>query len=214
MARPSTADKTRAHIVQAALALLDAEGLDALSTRRLAHDLGIRGPTLYHYFASKQALLHAVLLLVVDEVWDGVEARLARVAADDWEGTLAGYVRGGLTGMSRHPNAIEPLALRPVSAPRTLTGYELMLGRLTAAGWPLTSAWQVFLAAENLMLSAALEAGAPPFAPAAREIGDLPLVRDVAARIGGEPQLDEGFGVGLEALLAGLRAHRHAPGGG
>jgi hypothetical protein len=89
----------------------------------------------------------------------------------------------------------------------------MMLGRLTAAGWPLTSAWQAFLAAENLLLSAALEAGAPDFTPGPDETADFPLVRELAARVSGEPRLDEGLDVGLDALLAGLRAHPDAPPG-
>jgi TetR/AcrR family transcriptional regulator, tetracycline repressor protein len=47
----------RAAIVDAALALLDREGVDGLSTRKLAADLGIRGPSLYWHFKNKRELL-------------------------------------------------------------------------------------------------------------------------------------------------------------
>ena len=46
-------------IVNAALALLDREGLDRLSTRRLATALHIQGPSLYHHFRNKAELLGA-----------------------------------------------------------------------------------------------------------------------------------------------------------
>jgi TetR/AcrR family tetracycline transcriptional repressor len=47
----------RAAIVEAALALLDREGIEGLSTRKLAADLGIRGPSLYWHFKNKRELL-------------------------------------------------------------------------------------------------------------------------------------------------------------
>jgi TetR/AcrR family tetracycline transcriptional repressor len=47
----------RTAIVDAALALLEREGVDGLSTRKLAAELGIRGPSLYWHFKSKRELL-------------------------------------------------------------------------------------------------------------------------------------------------------------
>src|SRR5690349_18105904 len=47
----------RAAIVDAALVLLDREGVEGLSTRKLAADLGIRGPSLYWHFKNKRELL-------------------------------------------------------------------------------------------------------------------------------------------------------------
>ena len=206
MARPNKSSETREQIVGAALALLDAEGVDALSTRRLARELGIRGPTLYHYFASKDALVDAVAQRIVDEIWAGVQERLDAVEPGDWAGTLRGYVDGALAVMGRHPNAVGMLALRPVSNRRTLGGYETMLGRLTDCGWSLGFAWQVFLAAENLMLAAALEAGAPLFAPAPDALEGLPLIQALREEIQADPSLDAGYGVGLDALIDGIAA--------
>jgi AcrR family transcriptional regulator len=204
VARPNRADETRDRIVAAALALIDAEGLEALSLRRLAADLEIRSPTLYHYFDSKTELLDAVAGLIIGEIWDSVDEALAEVPAGDWEHVLRGYVSGAVTALARHPRAVGFLALRPVSNPRTLAGYEAMLTRLTACGWPLEFAWQAFLAAENLVLAAALEAGAPRFAPAAEALDGRPLVAQVAATTIDQPRLDEGSSVGLNALIAGL----------
>ncbi|MDF2848837.1 MAG: TetR family transcriptional regulator, partial [Oerskovia sp.] len=48
----------RERVVRAALALLDEVGLDGLTLRRLAQDLGVKAPALYWHFASKADLLH------------------------------------------------------------------------------------------------------------------------------------------------------------
>jgi hypothetical protein len=93
-----------------------------------------------------------------------------------------------------------------VSNQRTLAGYETMLTRLTACGWPLTFAWQAFLAAENLVLAAALEAGAPPFWSTVEGLDDNPLLAQVIATMKRDPALDAGTGMGLDALIDGLAA--------
>jgi AcrR family transcriptional regulator len=68
MARPRKPLLSRDRIVTAALALIDAEGLAALSTRRLAAELGVSGPSLYNHFATKEAILDAVADTVVAQV--------------------------------------------------------------------------------------------------------------------------------------------------
>jgi AcrR family transcriptional regulator len=208
VARPNRSDETRERIIDAALALVDGEGLEMLSLRRLAADLEIRSPTLYHYFASKTELLDAVAGRIINEIWDSVEAALANAPEGDWEAAVRGYVDGAVTALARHPRAVGFLALRPVSNQRTLAGYETMLTRLTGCGWSLTFAWQAFLAAENLVLAAALEAGAPPFWSTAEGLDDKPLMTEVIATMRRDPALDSGSGVGLDALIAGLARRR------
>jgi AcrR family transcriptional regulator len=204
--RPSNSAAARERIVAAAVALIDGGGIEALSMRTLGRELGIRGPTLYHYFADKTALLDAVRERIAEELWTKVEARLDGVPAGDWEGVLRGYLGGAVATMAEHPNAVGFMALRPVSSRRTLRGYEMVLERLTASGWSIGFAWQVFLAAENLMLAAALEAGAPAFRPPPGQLDELPLLRAVVEATARDPQLDDGYPVGLEALIAGIRS--------
>lgn len=204
MPRPNESERAREQIVDRALALIDRDGMQGVSIRRLAAELGIRGPTLYHYFANKGALLDAVRGRVVAELWAEVERRLGDVPAGDWAGVIRGYVEGALDVVGRHPRAVEFLALRPVSGRRSFTGYELMLERLTACRWPVAFAWRVFIAAESLMLSAALEQGAPIFAPPLDQVAGFPLVHEVVLGIQRDPQLNEGYPTGLDAFIRGV----------
>ncbi|MDT5113272.1 MAG: hypothetical protein QOE20_5162, partial [Mycobacterium sp.] len=64
MARPKNASLTREKVVDAALALIGERGLEAFSMPKLAAALGVRAPSLYHYFADKDALLTAVARVV------------------------------------------------------------------------------------------------------------------------------------------------------
>jgi AcrR family transcriptional regulator len=212
MARPNESDRAREQIVDMAIALIDRDGTEAVSIRKLASERGVRGPTLYHYFANKGALMDAVRARLVAELWAEVEGRLAGVAPGDWAGVLRGYVEGALDVVGRHPRAVEFLALRPVSGRRSFTGYELMLERLTACDWSVAFAWRVFIAAENLMLSAALEQGAPSFEPPLDELESLPLVQQVVVAIKQDPELNEGSPTGLDAFIRGVAALAEARG--
>ncbi len=59
-ARAAGAPLDKAAIVEAALALVDREGLEGMTTRRLGDELGISGPSLYWHFRNKNALLEAM----------------------------------------------------------------------------------------------------------------------------------------------------------
>ena len=56
MVRPRTPLLSRDRIVEVAMAVIDAEGLEALSTRRLARELGVQAPSLYNHFATKEEI--------------------------------------------------------------------------------------------------------------------------------------------------------------
>ena len=58
---------SRKRIVKAALRMIDKDGLDGLSMRRLGQALGVEAMALYHHFANKGALLDAVLEELIAE---------------------------------------------------------------------------------------------------------------------------------------------------
>src|SRR5690242_17679722 len=68
MARPRRPMLSRALIIETALEIIDREGLDALSTRRLATELAVRAPSLYNHFATKEEILDAVGDYIFDDV--------------------------------------------------------------------------------------------------------------------------------------------------
>ena len=86
MARPKQALLTRERIIAAASALVDAEGLEALSMRRLATELGVQGPSLYNHFATKAEIVDAVADAVAEQVDLSVFGRLV------WHEALRAWV--------------------------------------------------------------------------------------------------------------------------
>jgi AcrR family transcriptional regulator len=101
----TTADETgrarlsKAAVVDRALALSDAEGLDALTIRRLATELGVTPMALYWHFRSKEELLAGL----AERVWAEIDTDVDEAA--DWPQQLRGLLESLLHVLRKHPSA-------------------------------------------------------------------------------------------------------------
>ncbi|NJP33974.1 TetR/AcrR family transcriptional regulator [Micromonospora thermarum] len=117
-------------IVRAAIEVADAEGLAALSMRRVAERLGVGTMSLYTYVPGKGELLDVMLDTVYGETVDaatddptaGWRARLERVARDNW----ARYLR--------HPWLLQVATTRPPLGPHLIARYEQELRAVDGIG--------------------------------------------------------------------------------
>src|SRR3954463_7855276 len=98
MARPRQPLLTRERIISAASALVDAEGLDALSMRRLATELGVQGPSLYNHFATKAEILDAVADSLIEQV------DLSAFGQLEWPEALRRWAKSYHSVLAAHPN--------------------------------------------------------------------------------------------------------------
>ena len=120
---------TREAVVDAALVLVDAEGIEALSMPRLARQVDSGVMTLYHYFRSKSELLEAVALRAIAEV------RLRDRHASDAPALLLDWGRGLRAVLLAHPGVAGVLARQAVVGPGIFRGLETLLGPLHRAGF-------------------------------------------------------------------------------
>src|SRR3954471_16911085 len=114
MARPRQALLTRRRIVEAAGVLVDNEGLDALSVRRLATELGVQGPSLYNHFATKAEILDAVADAVIEQV------DLSAFGRYEWHEALRLWAKSYHAALAAHPNVVPVLATGPGRRPAAL----------------------------------------------------------------------------------------------
>lgn len=182
---------TRDDVVRAAMGLADAEGLDGLSMRRLALELGVTPMALYRHVTNKDELLAEVVDVLLRD------AGLPRAAPDDWRGWLAGAAQQLRGLLLAHPGALGVFCRQPVTTPAFLERMHEGLGRLRSAGFEHERAVQAYAAVHTYTigfcsLTAARSEGR--HAPQA-----APVEVDVAA-FTSEAQ----FGFGLDAILAGL----------
>ena len=94
---------TQAAVVDRALALADASGLDALTIRKLATELGVTPMALYWHFRGKEELLEGL----AERVWSEIDITVDPAAA--WPDQLRGLLESLLAVLRAHPAASELL---------------------------------------------------------------------------------------------------------
>ncbi|WP_194927489.1 TetR/AcrR family transcriptional regulator [Catenulispora pinisilvae] len=220
MARPRTPLLSRDGIVAAALALVDAEGLEALSTRRLAAELGVSGPSLYNHVATKDELIDAVVDCVVAGVDVSAFAGLAGATATPtptatatatgeepaWRGALARWARSYREVLAAHPNVVPALARGSGRRPAQLRIADAVFGGLVDAGWPRREATSIGALMRSLVIGSALGSFAASFpADASVYAGVYPHLNQAHLLAEHQREIDDrAFEVGLAAILDGL----------
>jgi AcrR family transcriptional regulator len=199
--RPTTAKLDQARIRAAALALVDAEGLEGLRMRRLATSLDVSAASLYFHYATKDELLEAVAADVLANV--DTSAFLS-----GWEPGVRVWARSLRAALAAHPRLVPVLSHAPGRRADALQRADDIQGGLVAAGWPPREATMIGAAAKYLVFGAALGSFAEGFAADPEVYADryphLGQAHRLPARAA---EVDrESFDFALEQLIAGLRA--------
>jgi AcrR family transcriptional regulator len=118
-------------IVAAAIQLADAEGLDALTMRRVAEALGVAPMTLYTYVPGKAELVDLMLDALYGELASAYPTSWRRAA---WRGRLETIARQNRALFQRHPWAAAVSTVRPPLGPGLMAKYERELRVLDGLG--------------------------------------------------------------------------------
>jgi TetR/AcrR family transcriptional regulator, tetracycline repressor protein len=129
---------SRAAVVDAALAMIDRDGLDALTMPRLAQHLGVGTMSLYRHVEDKDDLIAAV----GEQVMDGVAVPAGR--PDDWQGRVVGYLLALREAAIAHPALSRILADRGLTVGPVFDRLEELHGILLAAGFSHSDAVRGF----------------------------------------------------------------------
>ncbi|WP_380285754.1 TetR/AcrR family transcriptional regulator [Kitasatospora purpeofusca] len=122
--------KSPAEIAAAAIAIADAEGVDAVTMRRVAQELGVSPMALYTYVPGKAELLDLML--------DTVYAAMPRTApdGDGWRARAAAVADDNRALHRAHPWTVSVATSRPPLGPGLMAKYEYELRALEGAGLP------------------------------------------------------------------------------
>jgi AcrR family transcriptional regulator len=123
--RPVPAPLSRERIVRAAIRLADANGLDAVSLRKVAAALDVGPMRLYGYIATKEELL--------DLMVDAVHAEI-RPAGDGWREVLSSLAEGVRRAAQQHEWLADLIGGRPQLGPNTLATGEAVAAGMGGAG--------------------------------------------------------------------------------
>jgi AcrR family transcriptional regulator len=206
---------SKAAVAERALRLGDQEGLEAVTIRRLAQELGVTPMALYWHFKNKDELL----LGVIDHVLAGVRAD--RSAADPWPVQLRAMVEALVAVMREHP--VLPDLLPGVDKSRATSFTRATndaLALLAEAGF---SVQEGFWIGSHLLHGAiglvAAQPDCPPTLPAG-EVGEwrrrrrvqleslpadrFPMLVAFGATFAQEPDPERYYAFGIDLLLAGV----------
>lgn len=152
MARPKHPLIDRREVVEKALEIIDRDGLEAISIRKIGNALGVDGTSLYHHFADKQAILDGVRLLVVQKSHVGEPA----TDSESWHEYLRRMTSGYRKSLLRHPNAAPLLAPTQLIRPFSLVFRDQVAAKLVDDGVPVRFVIPIIDSVETLAYGSAL----------------------------------------------------------
>ncbi|MGA2887464.1 MAG: TetR/AcrR family transcriptional regulator C-terminal domain-containing protein [Terracidiphilus sp.] len=199
----------REQIVATALALVDRDGLKALSMRRLGAELGVDPMAVYYHLPNKQALLDAI----VEAVMAGIDLS-ADHAADPPEERIMVAARAYRDAMLAHANALPILLVHGPATPAAMRPVELLIGILRGAGLgparALAGMNAIAAAVRGVVGMLAPDGSQPPMKEETEAMaqiftpGEFPYLQEAAQYVG--EFSDHGFEFGIRALARGLLA--------
>ena len=188
---------SRRRILETAVELVDREGLDALSMRRLGRELGVEAMSLYNHVPNKEALLGGMVEVLIE----GLE--VPREGSGGWEEGVRTAFGSYLKLARAHPEVFQLFATRPLGTGEALRIFELLRG----AGLDVVAALRAFRALSSYTIGYALaEIRGFPL-----ELEDGPRALELAPPLK-ESERDAQFEYGLDLIISGLRQRLENPG--
>lgn len=150
MARPKVPLISRRKALETALEIIDSEGLQALSIRRLGEALNVNGASLYHHFKGKDDILIGATQLALADV------TAPRSDSDNWRVWLPMNAYRTRQALIAHPELI-PIMLRRVPMGIGTAEVEASVERLKSEGVPMSAIVPLMESFEMLAIVSALQ---------------------------------------------------------
>ncbi len=152
----SDAGLSKQRVVVEAVRLADSEGVDGLSMRRLAGELGAGAMSLYHYVASKEELLDAM----IDSVFEEIELPPEQT---DWQSAIRQRAVSARQVLARHPWAIGRMESRTSPGLANRRHHEAVTACLRKAGFSVVMATHANWLLDSYVYGFALQEASLPF---------------------------------------------------
>ena len=208
----------RDRVLRAAVELADRGGLESLTMRKLADELGAGAMSLYHYVPNKDELITGMVDVVFGEI------ELPRIGGD-WKAAMRERARSTREVLKRHRWAVGLMESRAMPGPASFRVHDTVLGYLREGGFSVELTIQAYSVLDAYIYGFALQEKAVPFEDAegaaavaqeqTRELerelaAEFPYLAEVVAGHVAEVGYDfgEAFEYGLELLLEALEARR------
>jgi AcrR family transcriptional regulator len=211
---------SRERVLRAAFERTDKDGIESLSMRKLAQELGVEAMSLYRHVRNKAEIVDGMVDLVFDEI--GLPPR-----GLDWKTAMRQRAISAREVLARHPWAIGLMESRSTPGPATLQHHDAVIGCLRAAGFSIAMAAHAYSALDSYIYGFALQQASLPFA-SSKETIDVadsirrqfpvdayPYLMEMAVKHVLQPGYDYAneFEFGLDLILDGLERILNTPDG-
>lgn len=195
-------------MLEAALDLLDREGAEALTMRRLGAELGVAAMSIYNHVPGREALLDGLSEVMVGQIGAARASRSPRELVER-------FMHGIRAVALAHPDAFRLVGMRPLHTLDALRPVETVLGALRELGLAPEEATHAYRALVSYARGFALAeidgftleapAGAPSAGVHPREVPaeTFPHIAELASELASSEH-DAAFAFGANLLLAGL----------
>ncbi len=156
---PATKERTslsKERVLQAAVALAARDGIESLSMRKLANELGAGAMSLYHYVPNKEVLLDGMVDIVFGEI------ELPPVGVD-WKNALRRRAIATRAVLNRHRWAVGLMESRATPGPASFRVHNAVLGYLREGGFSIELAIQAYSVQDAYIYGFALQEKSLPF---------------------------------------------------
>ena len=207
---------TRRRVLEAAVALADRHGIEAVSMRRLGQELGIEAMSIYTHVRSKEDLLGGMVEVVIGQI-------PSQRARGDWKRSLRRTIMAARAVLLRHPWAPRLIEDLTEPGPAVMRHFDTVIGLLREGGFSLEMTHHALhlLGSRVLGFTQELFDDSPDLDPEAaaalaEQIGaTLPYVAEMALAATHEGGLggcdtDVEFEFSLDVILDGLERLRDA----
>ena len=197
---------TRSRVASAALSLIDENGLDALSMRKLGSALGVEAMSLYNHVANKDDLLNAVSDLIYAEIFAAYGS-----PTGDWREKARCLAGSYVHAAEAHPEALPLLIDRPGDTPGGLQLMDRVASIFEGVSEDLRAPALAFSAVSAYVVGTLIQERSADHAEASEATADedLPEGFEGVARFRAALRtmsVAERFDEGLEAMLDGIEA--------
>lgn len=210
---------SRERVIETALAMVDRAGLEALSMRTVAAELGVEAMSLYRHVASKEALIEGIVALILDEIE-------VPPAGTPWREAMSRRARSTRAVFLRHPAASILVESCSTMTPSRLAYSDAVVGLLLGDGFTASEAYRAFLTLDSYVFGFVLQelswphptdtrpredAAAGPSVPASvypHFAKVMASVMQEVGRLGLVAAYESEFELGLELVLDGIERLR------
>jgi AcrR family transcriptional regulator len=141
-AQPEAAEKprrplSRERVLRTAVELADARGVESLTMRNLAHELGVEAMSLYNHVAGKEDVLDGIVEVVLDEVVAAVDEIEPPGSPAEWKQVMRRRILAAREVLLRHRWAPAVFDTRTNAPPALLHHTDSVLGLMREAGFSI-----------------------------------------------------------------------------